>query len=269
MKMKGRVLLAALYVVSISVQATAQTFDPEVQLKKLNHWYAATLKARSAAVRETVIPYGDVVRNVDEEHRNRARTLIGHIPPKTFSPQKSLAAGELYCHAKMYRQKVEAARRFLNTKPPPGRRYMAHQLLLQGYESLSDARQLLSVLRVVQPPSAHEALLLMNQAEGFLTSIVAPRLGAVAALKGIQLIGTFVPLDKLLKDAKEGDLADNVLANVAMAKARLLSKLGRKHEARRTLIGALSRVRVPFDVRMLKEAATKLKIVLPPGKNGI
>jgi hypothetical protein len=259
-----RTLLTLFILLAASVVALAQTFDAEKSLKELNEWY--TQQARSRGNEKSFIPIGDVLRRLQQDRQQRALLLIGTVPPQEIPPKQALAAAELYCHADLASNKVVAAKRFLTTQPEPALRYQAHQLLLQGYEKLSDAAGLQSVLRETKPPSAHDALVLMNQAASIHTKIIAAEFGTKAALETLSQVESLASLDALVEDQKEGGLAENVVAKLAATRASLLSSLGRTENAHRVLLEARSKIRRPLAISILDRAAEKLGPVAPPKK---
>ena len=261
-----RTLLTLLTLLATSAVAPAQTFDAEKSLQELNKWYASTLKSLSKETKGSFIPIGDVYRSVGDDRQQRALALVGKVPPHAIPPRQSLAAAELYCYADLASNKVAAAKRFLTTKPEPSLRYQAHHLLLEGYERLSDAAGLRSVLREIKPPSTKKALQLMNETASVYTRVIAAKLGADIALEVLRRVESLAPPDALVKDKKEGDLAENVVANLAGTRASLLSSLGRTGEARRVLQGARSKVKQPLNLSILDRAANELGPVTPPKK---
>lgn len=259
-----RTLLIFFILLAASVAAPSQTFDAEKSLKELNDWYTSTLQSRTKQNEDSFIPVGDVFRSLQYDRQQRALVLIGKVPPQRIPPKQSLAAAELYCHADLTSNKVIAAKRFLTTKPEPVLRYQAHRLLLQGYERLSDATGLQSVLREIKPPSAHETLELMNRTASFFTRIIDAKSGANTALKILDHVESLAPLDALLKDNKESHFADNVAANLAAARANLLASIGRSRDARRVLQEARTKVQRPLNISILDHAADKLETMISP-----
>lgn len=255
-----RTLLTFFTLLSVSVVAASQTFDAEKSLKELDDWVASKLKSLESertGPNASAIPFGDIMRAVESMRRQRALALIEKVPPETIPPKQSLAAAELYCYAHLTTNKVVAARRFLTTTPEPALRYRAQELLLQVYTSLS-AAELQSVLREIKPPSAHQALELMDQTASSFSGVIAAQLSADPALETLGHVESLASLDALLKDEKEGVFAERAFVVLARARANLLSSLRRTNDAQRVIQDARSKVRRSASISTLERAAASL-----------
>ena len=243
-----------------------QEFDAAAALKEINDWYAAELKKYEES--KVRLPYGDVVRSLRRQVRERSIAAVRGVTPESVSPEKSFPLVQLYCNADMLPEKIVTARRFLATRPKADEAYITHTHLLTAYSTQQNGKELESVLREIRPPGPAEAAAHLNQVSSTYRQVLEKTLGAETAFQAISRAESLARLEELLRDEKQRGLAENAIANAGIARAELLVSLDRRDQALQALVDA--RNRIPAGSRWLdtlRKAAERLGITLPPRPN--
>jgi hypothetical protein len=262
----------ALAVCTSAASARAQDVkDPEAAYKELNTWYADQLKKAREA--NTQVDF----RALTAERTERAKAAVKDVDPEKVEPAKSLALAQLYQAAQDNAKMIVAANRFLSGNPEAGPRYSAHSLLLQGYSATDDADGLIRVLGEIKPPTPQMVAFLASSVAGRYADIVADKKGAQAGLDLIAKAEAAVPYAEMLakpdvpgRDGKLGPApekaaAESSIAQVAIGRAELLDRAGKKDEAQKALQGAIEKLGPTHRfARSLKSKVTLMTMVGKP-----
>jgi len=169
------------------------------------------------------------------------------------APAQYLSVAQFYQQAQMPKEMQALAQKFVDSNPEPKLKFTGQQLVMQGMLSARDAEGVVKLLGEMKPPTPQAAVTLAAASAGSYSRMIADKLGVKAALDLIDRMEAQVPFDELRKaeasqpappDGQPAvSQAEYAISNIAIGRAELLEKDGKKDEALQILQTARAKLK--------------------------
>lgn len=252
-------IFLSLLALSISVALAAggaDEKDPEAALREIRAWVSDQLKQ---AQEKNTQPNITELRNQQTE---KARAAVQGVDPAAAEPGKCYAWAQLFQMAQMPKEQIVAANRFLTANPDSEARYNAQILLLNGYQTLDDAKGLYAVLKEVKPPKPLMAASFASMTANIYAETIAKHMGVPTALELIKRVESMVALDDL-KTPMDRQRGESAIVSLAISRAELLQMENKREAALESLETA--KKRLSADSRLLSRLNAQIRHIQLPG----